>query len=104
MAEVFELHDRSRVEVYGFDYSDTTPSPMRQRVMAAFDHHEPVHELADVQVAQRIRELEIDVLIDLTGLTASSPTRSAGSARATRRAARWRTSSTARCTSCRCTS
>ena len=72
MAEVFELHDRSRVEVYGFDYSDTTPSPMRQRVMAAFDHHEPVHELADVQVAQRIRELEIDVLIDLTGLTASS--------------------------------
>ena len=72
MAEVFELHDRSRVEVYGFDYSDTTPSPMRQRVIAAFDHHEPVHELADVQVAQRIRELEIDVLIDLTGLTASS--------------------------------
>ena len=72
MAEVFELHDRSRVEVFGFDYSDPAPSALRQRVVAAFDQHVPVHTLADAQVAQRIRELEIDVLIDLTGLTASS--------------------------------
>ena len=72
MAEVFELHDRQRVEVFGIDYSDPAPSPMRQRGVAAFDHHVPVHSLSDAQVAQRIRELEIDVLIDLTGLTASS--------------------------------
>jgi predicted O-linked N-acetylglucosamine transferase (SPINDLY family) len=72
MAEVFELHDRSRVEIYGFDYSDTNPSAMRQRVLKAFDHHVPLHALTDLQVAERIRELEIDVLIDLTGLTAGS--------------------------------
>lgn len=72
MAEVFELHDRRRVEVFGFDYSDPAPSPMRQRVLAAFDHHVPVHDLSDAQAAQKIRDREIDVLIDLTGLTASS--------------------------------
>jgi predicted O-linked N-acetylglucosamine transferase (SPINDLY family) len=72
MAEVLELHDRSRVQVYGLDYSDTTPSAMRQRVLKAFDHHVPLHALTDAQAALRIRELEIDVLIDLTGLTSGS--------------------------------
>ncbi|PUE50445.1 hypothetical protein B9Z47_01385 [Limnohabitans sp. 2KL-1] len=72
MAEVLELHDRQRVEVFGLDYSDPTPTAMRQRVLKAFDHHVPLHALSDAQAAQRIRELEIDVLIDLTGLTAGS--------------------------------
>lgn len=72
MAEVLELHDRQRVEVYGLDYSDPTPSAMRQRVLQAFDRHVPLHTLSDAQAAQCIRDLEIDVLIDLTGLTAGS--------------------------------
>jgi predicted O-linked N-acetylglucosamine transferase (SPINDLY family) len=72
MAEVFELHDRSQVEVFGLDYSDPTPSPMRQRVVKAFDHHVMLHQMTDEQAARHIRSLEIDVLIDLTGLTASS--------------------------------
>lgn len=72
MAEVLELHDRQRVEVYGLDYSDPTPSAMRQRVLQAFDRHVPLHTLNDAQAAQCIRDLEIDVLIDLTGLTAGS--------------------------------
>lgn len=70
MTEVFELHDRSRVQVWGFDYSDPTPTPMRQRVLAAFDHHVPLHALSDAQAAQAIRDADIDVVIDLTGLTA----------------------------------
>lgn len=72
MAEVLELHDRRRVEVFGLDYSDSTPSPMRQRVVKAFDHHVMLHQMTDEQAARHIRSLEIDVLIDLTGLTASS--------------------------------
>ena len=72
MAEVLELHDRNRVEVFGLDYSDPTPSPMRQRVVKAFDHHVLLHKMTDEEAARHIRSLEIDVLIDLTGLTASS--------------------------------
>lgn len=69
MAEVLELHDRQRVQVYGLDYSNIAPTAMRLR---AFDHHEPLHALSDAQAARSIRELEIDLLIDLTGLTAGS--------------------------------
>lgn len=72
MAEVFELHNRTDVEVWGFDYSDPAPSPMRQRVLAAFDHHIPLHQLTDQQAAAAIYAEEIDILIDLTGLTAGA--------------------------------
>lgn len=72
MAEVFELHDRNQVQVYGLDYSETTPSPLRERVLKAFDVHVSLQGLDDAQAAQRIREHEIDVLVDLTGLTAGS--------------------------------
>jgi predicted O-linked N-acetylglucosamine transferase (SPINDLY family) len=45
---------------------------MRQRVLAAMDHHLPIHTLSDEQAAQLIRQNEIDILVDLTGLTAGS--------------------------------
>jgi 2-polyprenyl-3-methyl-5-hydroxy-6-metoxy-1,4-benzoquinol methylase len=72
MAEVFELHDRERVQIYGLDYSEIHPTAMRQRVLNAFDYHIPLHSLTDAQAASRIRALEIDIIIDLTGLTAGS--------------------------------
>ena len=72
MAEVFELHDRERVQIYGLDYSEIHPTAMRQRVVNAFDYHIPLHSLTDAQAAARIRALEIDIIIDLTGLTAGS--------------------------------
>ena len=72
MAEVFELHNRERVQIYGLDYSETHPTAMRQRVLNAFDYHIPLHSLSDQQAAERIRALEIDIIIDLTGLTAGS--------------------------------
>lgn len=67
--ELFELHDRERVEVYGFDWSREDNSPLRQRVIASMDHFERIHGLSDEQAARRIRELEIDVLVDLQGQT-----------------------------------
>lgn len=71
-AEVFELHNRDRVEVYGLDYSPDDGSDLRQRVLNAFDVHVPLHQLSDAQAAAHIARLEIDVLVDLTGLTAGS--------------------------------
>jgi predicted O-linked N-acetylglucosamine transferase (SPINDLY family) len=71
-AEVFELHNRDRVEVYGLDYSLDDGSALRQRVLGAFDVHLPLHQLSDAQAAEHIARHEIDVLVDLTGLTAGS--------------------------------
>lgn len=68
-AELYGLHDRNKVEVYGFDWSREDGSPLRARVLAGFDHHVRIHTLTDEAAAQLIRSHEIDILVDLHGLT-----------------------------------
>jgi len=67
--ELFELHDRERFEIYGFDWSREDNSPLRHRVIAAMDHFERIHHLSDEAAARLIRDKEIDILIDLQGQT-----------------------------------
>ena len=69
VAELFERHDRSQFEVYGYCSSNDDGSFTRQRVISAFDKLIPIREMSDEQVARTIREDEIDILIDLNGLT-----------------------------------
>jgi predicted O-linked N-acetylglucosamine transferase (SPINDLY family) len=72
MVELFELHDRSQVEVYGYCWSPEDGSVMRQRVITAMDHFHRIHTLSDEQAAELIRSHEIDVLIDLQGQTSGA--------------------------------
>ncbi|WP_395669220.1 tetratricopeptide repeat protein [Rhodoferax sp.] len=72
MAELFELHDRSRFEVYGYCWSPEDGSALRQRVIASMDHFRRIHDLGDYDAAQRIRADEIDVLVDLQGQTSGA--------------------------------
>lgn len=67
--ELFELHDRERFEIYGYDWSRDDGSALRARVIAAMDHFERIHGLSDLQAAQLIRSHEIDILVDLQGQT-----------------------------------
>ena len=69
VTELFERHDRGRFEVYGYCSSLDDGSDIRKRVLAAFDHYRIIRTLTDEQAAQVIRDDEIDVLIDLNGLT-----------------------------------
>jgi predicted O-linked N-acetylglucosamine transferase (SPINDLY family) len=69
IAELLELHDRDRFEVYGYDASPEDGSDIRARVLAALDHHVPIHGLSDEAAARAMLADEIDVLIDLNGLT-----------------------------------
>lgn len=68
-AELFELHDRSKFEVYGFCWSPEDGSALRKRVMGAMDHFIQINALNDAEAAQLIRDNEIDILIDLHGQT-----------------------------------
>lgn len=68
-AELFELHDRSKVEVYGFCWSSEDGSPVRARIIKAMDHFIGIAEMSDEQAARCIRSHEIDILVDLHGLT-----------------------------------
>ena len=70
IAELFERHDRTRFEVFGYCASPEDGSPVRARVIAAFDHFVSVIAMTDEAAARRIRDDEIDILIDLNGLTA----------------------------------
>lgn len=69
IAELLELHDRSAFEVYGYCASPEDGSDIRARIVAAMDHHVPIKAMSDGQAAERIRADEIDILIDLNGLT-----------------------------------
>ena len=68
-AELYGLHDRSKFEVFGFCWSHEDGSPLRARVIAGMDHHIKIGMLSDEAAAQLIRSHEIDILIDLNGLT-----------------------------------
>ncbi|TLU70953.1 O-linked N-acetylglucosamine transferase, SPINDLY family protein [Lichenicoccus roseus] len=70
VAELFEHHDRSRFEIYGYCATLEDGSEIRRRVLAGFDHHRIIRGLSDEQAARIIRDDEIDILIDLNGLTA----------------------------------
>jgi predicted O-linked N-acetylglucosamine transferase (SPINDLY family) len=69
MAELFELHDRDRFEVFAYSYGPDDESPMRARLVRAFDRFVDVRALAHREAAQRIHADEVDILIDLKGYT-----------------------------------
>ncbi|MGO9037846.1 MAG: tetratricopeptide repeat protein [Steroidobacteraceae bacterium] len=72
-AGLFEHHDRERFECFALAYGKCPPDdPMRARVQAAFEHFEDVDALSEGDTAQRVRSLEIDVLVDLKGYTGGS--------------------------------
>ena len=69
IAGLFEAHDRSQFEVYAFSSGPDTKDAMRQRLEAGFEHFLDVRAESDAQLVARARELEIDIAIDLSGLT-----------------------------------
>jgi predicted O-linked N-acetylglucosamine transferase (SPINDLY family)/glycosyltransferase involved in cell wall biosynthesis len=70
--ELFELLDRSKFEVWGFCWSREDGSDLRKRVIAAFDHFISIKTMSDEAAAIAIREAEIDILIDLQGITSGA--------------------------------
>ena len=72
ITELFEQHDRSRFEIFGYGIGRDDGSDIRRRMIAAFDHFADLTTLDDEAAARKIRADEIDVLIDLNGLTAGA--------------------------------
>ena len=67
---LFERHDRARFETYGIALEQAPGSALRQRLENAFDHFDDVGGQSDAEVARLLRSLEIDIAVDLMGLTA----------------------------------
>lgn len=68
-AELFETHNRDEFEIYGYCSSPQDGSELRNRVINAFDKFTRIADMTDEQAARAIRADEIDILVDLNGLT-----------------------------------
>lgn len=70
--ELFELHDRSRFEIFAFDWTPESNQPQRQRIVAAMDQVVRLAGVDDQTAARLIAQAGIDVLVDLQGLTSGA--------------------------------
>lgn len=72
MAGIFEKHDRTRFEVTAISWSANDRSATRDRLERAFDRFIEIGDKSDADAARIIRDLEIDIAVDLKGYTNES--------------------------------
>lgn len=69
MAQLFELHDKEKFELFAFSFGPDIQDQMRARLVKAFDHFLDVRDMSDLEVAQLARAHEIHIAMDLKGYT-----------------------------------
>ncbi len=72
MAELFELHDNARHEIFAYSYGVDDNSAIRTRLKNGVEHFIELNNLTAQGAAERIRRDEIDILVDLKGYTRGS--------------------------------
>ena len=72
LAELIEIHDRSRFEVIAFSFGPDTNDESRQRLVRAFDRFIDVRERSSSEIAALARNLNVDIAIDLGGYTVNN--------------------------------
>lgn len=74
MAGIFEHHDKARFETIAISLGIDDGSRLRERMLRAFDRFIDMREMGSLQVAQMLRDMEIDILVDLGGYTSDTRT------------------------------
>ena len=74
MSEVFELHDRAKVEVFAYYCGIHDPNGLQRRLKASVEHWREIRDLSDEAAAQMIADDGIDILVDVNGHTRDSRT------------------------------
>jgi protein O-GlcNAc transferase len=69
LAGIIEHHDRTRIAPIGISLSAADGSEIGSRLKSAFDEFIDVSSLSDMEAVKLMREHEVDVAIDLAGLT-----------------------------------
>jgi predicted O-linked N-acetylglucosamine transferase (SPINDLY family) len=71
---MFECHDKSRFEITAISIGPNDKSKMRKRLGESVERFIDAKTYSDDQIVSLIKELEIDILIDLAGFTKDSRT------------------------------
>lgn len=75
IAGLIEHHDRSRFETIAVSLGrDRTGSGMRQRLRSAFERFIDASHMSDLDAAKLLRELQVEIVVDLGGFTTDSGT------------------------------
>ncbi|HEV2531961.1 N-acetylglucosamine transferase [Phenylobacterium sp.] len=74
MAELLELHDRSKVEVFAYYCGIPAKDGLQTRIRAAVETWRDIRELSDEAAAQLIADDGIDILVDVNGHTRDART------------------------------
>ena len=69
LVQVLEQHDRRAFEVFALSTGPDDGSVLRRRVVGAVERFEELRGLSHAHIAQRVRDLGIDILVDLKGAT-----------------------------------
>lgn len=72
MVEMFERHDRERFEVTAISFGPDDNSDMRARLVKAFDRFHDARQMSDREVAELLRQWQIDIAVDLGGYTSGA--------------------------------
>ena len=74
MAELFEVHDRTKVEVFAYYCGPESSDGLNTRIRAAVEHFTDIRPMSDDEAAQRIADDGIDILVDVNGHTRDART------------------------------
>jgi predicted O-linked N-acetylglucosamine transferase (SPINDLY family) len=66
---LFEQHDKSRFEVTGISFGPDQDTPTRRRLKGVLERFEDVADKSDQEIAELLRQMEIDIAVDLMGFT-----------------------------------
>ena len=69
VGELFRLHDREKFELFGVSFGADDGSEIRAGLRGTFDQFLDVRGMSDLETAGRIRDLGIDIAVDLMGYT-----------------------------------
>jgi predicted O-linked N-acetylglucosamine transferase (SPINDLY family) len=68
---VYEHHDKSRFETMGISLGPNSQGAMRRRIEAAFARFIDASAMTDAEVAALLRDMEVDIAVDLNGYAGS---------------------------------
>jgi predicted O-linked N-acetylglucosamine transferase (SPINDLY family) len=69
IAELLSLHDRKKFEIYAFSIGPQIHDDGRKIIINSVDHFKDISHLQDHEIVEIIRNLNIDIAIDLNGHT-----------------------------------
>jgi protein O-GlcNAc transferase len=72
MVGLFETHDKSKIETTAISFNENNASELTERLKNAFTNFIDVRNVSDRDVATLLREMEIDIAIDLKGYTSGA--------------------------------